>query len=126
MYINKAIRNIMKAKKISLGTMAEILWKDELTQPGVKNQGGNKRTGNAVSSRLNNQNMSFNTAVEMLTELGYEIVIQEKKPGNRRADQIVIDQNDFVNLDILLSDENPPVNELPTKQKTSENRIKLR
>lgn len=96
MYINKAIREIMKAKKISLGTMAEILWKDELTQPGEKNKGGNKRTGNAVSSRLNNQNMSFNTAVEMLTALGYEIVIQEKKSGNRRADQIVIDQSESV------------------------------
>ena len=43
-----------------------------------------------------NPNMSFDKAVEMLDVLGYEIVIQERKPGARRADQIVIDQKEGV------------------------------
>ena len=77
MLINKAIREIMKVKKMSLSAMAEALGKGK---------------GNDISARLNHSNMSFDKAVEMLTVLGYEIVIQEKKQGSRRADQIVIDQ----------------------------------
>lgn len=41
-----------------------------------------------------NQNLTFDKAVEMLDVLGYEIVIQERRPGARRADQIVIDQKE--------------------------------
>ena len=77
MYINHAIRNLMKSKNISLLSMAKSL---------------GKQRGNEISSRLRSENMSFNSAVEMLNVLGYEIVIQERKPGVRRADQIVIDQ----------------------------------
>ena len=51
-----------------------------------------KKRGNEISARLVNDNMSFDKAVEMLNVLGYEIVIQEKKQGARRADQIVVDQ----------------------------------
>lgn len=79
MKINKAIREIMKNKKISLSTMAKALGKDK---------------GNDISARLNNGNMSFDKAVEMLDILGYEVVIQEKKQGGRRVDQIVIDQRE--------------------------------
>lgn len=79
MKINKAIRDLMKEKKMSLSAMAEAIGKSK---------------GNDVSARLNNGNMSFDKAVEMLNVLGYEIVIQEKKQGSRRADQIVIDQKD--------------------------------
>ena len=77
MKINKAIRDLMKEKKMSLLTMAIALGKTK---------------GNDISARLNNGNMSFEKAVEMLDVLGYEIVIQERKQGGRRADQIVIDQ----------------------------------
>jgi hypothetical protein len=38
--------------------------------------------------------MSFDKVVEMLDVLGYEVVLQERKQGGRRADQIVIDQKD--------------------------------
>lgn len=60
---------------------------------------------NDISARLVNSNMSFDKAVEMLNVLGYEIVIQERKPGTRRADQIVIDQleDKKYDLDALLS-----------------------
>lgn len=90
MYINHAIRNLMKNKNISLLSMAKSL---------------GKQRGNEISSRLRSENMSFNSAVEMLNVLGYEIVIQERKPGVRRADQIVIDQleDKKYDLDVLLS-----------------------
>ena len=45
-------------------------------------------------------NLSFNSAVEMLSALGYEVVIQERKPGVRRADQIVIDQKEDPKYDL--------------------------
>lgn len=80
MTINKAIREIMKNKKVSLTAMATSIGKGK---------------GNDVSARLCHSNMSFDKAVEMLNVLGYEIVIQEKKQGGRRADQIVIDQQDI-------------------------------
>ena len=79
MKINKAIRHVMKMKKISLTAMATALGKSK---------------GNDISARLNYANMSFDKAIEMLDILGYEVVIQEKKQGGRRADQIVIDQKD--------------------------------
>ena len=75
MYINKAIRDLMKTKNVSLTT-------------------------NEISSRLRSNNLSFNSAVEMLSALGYEVVIQERKPGVRRADQIVIDQKEDPKYDL--------------------------
>ena len=89
MKINKAIRSIMKTKGTSLGAMGKALRK-------VDRQTGELKCliGNDVSARLNNDNLSFDKAVEMLNVLGYEIVVQEKKQGGRRADQIVIDQQD--------------------------------
>lgn len=85
MYINKAIRELMKTKNVSLLTMAKALGKER---------------GNEISSRLRSTNLSFNSAVEMLSTIGYEIVIQERKPGVRRADQIVIDQKEDPKYDL--------------------------
>ena len=79
MQINKAIRSLMKEKNISLISMAKAI---------------GKQRGNDVSSRLLSPNMTFDKAVEMLDVLGYEIIIQERRPGARRADQIVIDQKE--------------------------------
>lgn len=79
MLINKAIRDVMKKKGTSLLSMAQALGKEK---------------GNDISARLNHGNMSFDKAVEMLDVLGYEIIIQERKQGSRRADQIVIDQKE--------------------------------
>ena len=81
MQINKAIRQVMRDKGVSLLSMAKAIGKER---------------GNDVRSRFRNANMSFDKAVEMLDVLGYEIVIQERKPGARRADQIVIDQKEGV------------------------------
>lgn len=79
MQINKAIRKVMKDKGVTLLSMARAIGKEK---------------GNDVSSRLNSPNMTFNNVVEMLDVLGYEVVVQERKPGSRRSDQIVIDQRD--------------------------------
>ena len=79
MQINKAIRQVMRDKGVSLLSMAKAIGKER---------------GNDVSARLNIPNMTINKVVEMLDVLGYEIVIQERKPGARRADQIVIDQKE--------------------------------
>lgn len=81
MQINKAIRQVMKDKGVTLLSMAKAIGKER---------------GNDVSSRLNSSNMTFKNAVEMLDVMGYEIVIQERKPGARRADQIIIDQREDV------------------------------
>lgn len=81
MQINKAIRQVMRDKGVSLLSMAKAIGKER---------------GNDVSSRLNIPNMTINNVVEMLDVLGYEIVIQERKPGARRVDQIVIDQKEGV------------------------------
>jgi len=77
MQVNKAIRKAMFNKGCSLLTMAKALGKSR---------------GNDISARLQNPNLGFSYVVEMLDVLGYEIVIQEKRPGARRADQIVVDQ----------------------------------
>lgn len=99
MQINKAIREVMKRKGVTLDSMGKSLRK-EVTATQTTN-GKNKRvgtgkwvelSGNDVSARLNCSNMTFDKAFEMLNVLGYEIVIQEKKPGARRNDQIIIDQ----------------------------------
>ena len=77
MQINKAIRQVMRDKGVSLLSMAKSIGKERSSD---------------VSARLYYSNMTFNTAVEMLNILGYEIVTQERRPDARRADQIVIDQ----------------------------------
>lgn len=81
MQINKAIRQVMRDKGVTLLSMAKAIGKER---------------GNDVSSRLNVPNMTIKNVVEMLDVLGYEIVVQERKPGARRADQIVIDQKEGV------------------------------
>lgn len=109
MKINKAIRMIMKAKGKSLGVMGKCLHK-------IDRQTGEMKclSGNDVSARLNNDNLSFDKAVEMLNVLGYEIVVQEKKQGGRRADQIVIDQQDEgLDIDKLLRDDAPTADDTP-------------
>lgn len=79
MQINKAIRQVMRDKGVTLLSLARAIGKERNSD---------------VGARLHKPNMTFNTAVEMLNVLGYEVVIQECKPGARRADQIVIDQKE--------------------------------
>lgn len=112
MKINKAIRLIMRQKGISLSAMGSSLRKIDRTTGEVK-----PLIGNDVSARLNNDNLSFDKALEMLNVLGYEIVVREKKQGGRRADQLVINQqDDKIDLDTLLSDDEPKVSSKKTEK----------
>ena len=95
MKINKAIRLVMRQKGISLSNMGSSLRKIDRNTKEVK-----PLTGNDVSARLNNDNLSFDKAVEMFNILGYEIIVQEKKKGCRVPGQIVINQQDEPKLDL--------------------------
>lgn len=76
MNISDSIRQVMKKKNISLSYMAKAL---------------GKKRGNDISARLTaHKNLSMASAIEMLEVLDYELVIQERRPGARREDQIVI------------------------------------
>lgn len=79
MVINKAISFLMKEKKVTQKVMAECCGK---SRP------------NEISSRLLSNNMTFNKAIEMLSVLGYEVVIQPRKAGARPQGQIVIERSD--------------------------------
>ena len=76
MRINKAISTIMKKEGWSQKQMATAI--------------GKKRP-NDVSARLASQNMSFDKATEMLSAMGYEIVVQPVTAGQRKEGAIVID-----------------------------------
>lgn len=79
MKINKAISKIMKQTGFTQIRMAHAIGKSKATD---------------ISSRLNHGNMSFDKAVEMLSVLGYEIVVQPITSGQRKEGAIVIDQLD--------------------------------
>lgn len=89
----------MRTKGISLAAMGSSLKKIDKKTGELADL-----KGNDVSARLNNDNLSFDKAVEMLNVLGYEIVVQEKKQGGRRNDQIVINQKDD-NVESAVSNE---------------------
>lgn len=79
MTINKAISAVMKLKGMSQKAMAESIGKKKATD---------------VSARLNSKNMTFDRAIEMLSVLGYEVTIQPRTAGSRKAGQIVIERSD--------------------------------
>ncbi len=79
MNISKVISMIMKEKKVTQQAMAVSIGKKKATD---------------VSARLSSKNLTFDKAIEMLTVLGYEVVVQPKKPGARPQGQIVITGGD--------------------------------
>lgn len=78
MVINKAIAHLMKENKVSQMMMAKAI---------------GKASPNAIGSKLNVANMTFDRAIEMLEVMGYEVVIQKRKPGARGRDQIVLEMS---------------------------------
>lgn len=90
MFINKAISMIMKTKKVKQKEMAILIGKSKATD---------------IGARLHNKNMSINTVLEMIDVLNYELVLQEKKSGVRRADQYLDRQrialNDYKKADVV-------------------------
>lgn len=81
MLITEAIKSVMKEQGTTYVTMAKAL---------------NKKRGNDVSAVLckKSGNMNTNMVIQMLDVLGYELVVQKRKPGGRRDDQIVITYNE--------------------------------
>lgn len=80
MKIKEVIRLAMKETKTTQQQLANMI--------GAKHQ-------SVISERLRMDNLSINTALEMLEALGYEMVIQEKRRGRKRGGQITIERSDI-------------------------------
>lgn len=79
MRINEAINEVRKKEGWSLKQLATAI--------------GKKRP-NDVSARLASKNMNFNNAIEMLSAMGYEVVVQPVTAGQRKEGAIVIEGGD--------------------------------
>lgn len=76
MKIGKAIKTALKATKTTQTQLCSRI--------GVKSQ-------STIASRLmDDDNLGTTRVVEMLDAIGYELVIQPRKPGRRPEGQIVI------------------------------------
>ena len=78
MLINDAIKKVMKKQNVTQVIMAK---------------GINASSQSVVAKRLKTQNLGVDTALEMLELLGFEMVIQERKPGRRPEGQILIERS---------------------------------
>ena len=78
MKIGEAIKQALKNQKTTQQQLADRI--------GAKSQ-------SVIAQRLRMNNLSIETILEMLDAIGYEMVIQEKKPGRRRDDQILIERS---------------------------------
>ena len=78
MKMKEAIRLAMKNQKTTQQQLADRI--------GAKSQ-------SVIAQRLRMNNLSIEIILEMLDAIGYEMVIQEKKPGRRRDDQILIERS---------------------------------
>lgn len=75
----------MKAKDIIKQAMKET----RVTQEQLKDRMG-LTNQSVISMRINSDNPTVGTVIEILDELGYELVIQPKKRGRRPEDQEVV------------------------------------
>ena len=78
MIINEVISFYNERKGVTQKAMAESIGKEKATD---------------VSARLASKNMTFNKAIEMLSVMGYEVVVQPRKAGARPQGQIVIERS---------------------------------
>ena len=75
----------MKAKDIIKQAMKDT----RVTQEQLKDRMG-LTNQSVISMRINSDNPTVGTVIEILDELGYELVIQPKKRGRRPDDQEVV------------------------------------
>lgn len=75
----------MKAKDI----IKQAMKATRVTQEQLKDRMG-LATQSVISMRINSENPTVGTVIEILDELGYELVIQPKKRGRRPEDQEVV------------------------------------
>lgn len=113
MKINKAIKEIKNRKKISWDVMARSMSSRKDRTP---------KLGKDITATLcKSDDLRTKTILDMVNALGYELVVQEKRPGLRREDQIVITLGDDkdkdndkekiklfpdIDIDSILSDDN--------------------
>lgn len=76
---NEVVSNLMKEKKVTQAVMAAAL---------------NLNGANRIGRRLMRSNMNTDTVIEMLNVLGYELVVQPRRPGKRPDGQIVLEHSD--------------------------------
>ena len=77
MKVNEYVKQLIKESGFTQATLAKAL--------GYNNQ-------SSVAMRLSkNNSMTVDNLAEMLAVLGYELVVQPKKPGRRPEGQFVID-----------------------------------
>lgn len=79
MKINEIILEVLKNTQKADGR--KKTQSDIASTLGVKPQ--------VVNDRLKNENMKVNTAIELLEEMGYEIVVKPKESGDKRASYVV-------------------------------------
>ena len=72
---------LMKVNGLSQGRMAKMC--------GFKDY-------HNVQIRLNRDGIGFDSALDMLNVMGYEVVIRENRTGRRREDEIIITEEDEV------------------------------
>lgn len=78
MLIEQAIRAAMRSSGMTYANVARIVW-------------GKPDAGRVSACFASSKgNMKMQTALTLLDSIGYEMVIQEKRGGQRRADQIVV------------------------------------
>ena len=76
MTVNKALKSIMKDKGVTQEQMGKLL---------------DKSTGQRyVSNTLRSENMNINIVISFCELLGYEVVLQPKKPGKRKDGEYVV------------------------------------
>ena len=76
MTVNKALKIIMKDKGVTQEQMGKLL---------------DKSTGQRyVSNTLRSENMNINIVISFCELLGYEVVLQPKKPGKRKDGEYVV------------------------------------
>lgn len=80
MKVNEYVKQLIKESGFTQATLAKAL--------GYNNQ-------SSVAMRLSkNNSMTVDNLAEMLAVLGYELVVQPKKPGRRPDGQFVIDASE--------------------------------
>ena len=76
MKANEIVKSLIKQSDFTQTTLAKAM--------GYNNQ-------SSIANRLNKNDMGVSLLAKMLDVLGYDLVIQPKKPGRRPDGQFVID-----------------------------------
>lgn len=103
--VTEIVRAILKSKKVKQKDLALMIG----------------RSANAVTNLLYSEGLSVGSLYRFVTVLGYEIVIQPKKPGRRPEGQYVVEAiESTAEADSCSSDVNDEVKEPPKKPITLE------